>query len=114
MAPALAQSQHRLHHRHIMRLAVLQRRVRALRQTRGAFRDIPAEPLVAGLAADPILTAQHRHLILARQYPSDKLHSLVHVTGRFPRHRQIPPADSSHLSPIHTVYSVTYLLGPYT
>jgi hypothetical protein len=30
--PALAQSQHRLHHGHVMRLAVLQRRVRALRQ----------------------------------------------------------------------------------
>src|SRR5215472_5695677 len=48
-----------------VRLAVLQRRVRALRQTCSALRDIPAEPLVAGLAADSVLTAQH-HLILAR------------------------------------------------
>jgi len=87
--------------------------VRALRQTRGAFRDIPPEPLVAGLPADPVLTAQHRHLILARQNSSDKLQSLVHVTGRFPRHRQVPPAGSSNLSPIHPVNSVTNLLGPY-
>src|SRR5215813_7156691 len=112
--PALAQSQHRLHHGNVMRLAVLQRRVRALRQTRGALRDIPAEPLVAGLSADPILPAQHRHLILARQNPSDKLYSLVHLTGRSPRHRQVPPAGSSNLSPIQPVNSVTYLLGPYT
>src|SRR6516225_11392736 len=112
--PALAQSQHRLHHCDVMRLTVLHRRVRALRQTRGAFRDIPPEPLVAGLPADPVLTAQHRHLILARQNPSDKLHSLVHGTGRFPRHRQVPPAGSSNLSPIHPVNSVTNLLGPYT
>ena len=112
--PALAQSQHRLHHGHIMRLAVLHRRMRALCQTRAALRDIPPEPLIAGLPADPVLAAQHRHLILARQNPSDKLHSLVHVTGRFPRHRQVPPAGSSNLSPIHPVNSVTNLLGPYT
>ena len=111
--PALAQSQHRLHHGHVMRLAVLRRRVRALGQTPRAFRDIPAEPLVAGLPADPVLPAQHRHLILARQNPSDKLHSLVHLTGRFPRHRQVPPAGSSNLSPIHPVNSVTSLSGPY-
>ena len=86
----------------------------ALCQTRAALRDIPPEPLVAGLPADPVLTAQHRHLILARQNPSDKLQSLVHVTGRFPRHRQVPPAGSSNLSPIHPVNSVTNLLGPYT
>src|SRR5262249_24207644 len=108
------QSQHRLHHGNVMRLAVLQRRVRALRQTRGALRDIPAEPLVASLPADPVLPAQHRHLILARQNPSDKLYSLVHLTGRSPRHRQVPPAGSSNLSPIQPVNSVTYLLGPYT
>jgi hypothetical protein len=42
-----------------MRLAVLQRRVRAIRQTRGAFREIQAELLVASLSADPMLTAQH-------------------------------------------------------
>jgi hypothetical protein len=111
--PALAQPQHRLHHGNVMRLTVLQRRVRALHQTRGAVRDIPAEPLVAGLAADPVLMAQHRHLILARQNPSDKLHSLVHVTGLSPRHRQVPPAGSSNLSPIHPVNSVTNLFGPY-
>jgi hypothetical protein len=35
------------------------------------------------------------------------------VTGRFPRHRQVPPAGSSNLSPIHPVNSVTNLLGPY-
>src|SRR5215472_6717159 len=112
--PTLAQSQHRLHHGNVMRLAVLQRRVRALRQTCGAFPDIPAEPLVAGLPADPVLTAQHAHLILARQNPSDKLYLLVHVTGRFPRHRQVPPASSSNLSPLHQVNSVTNLPGPYT
>jgi hypothetical protein len=39
--PALAQIQHLLHHRHVMRLTVLQRRVRALRQTRRAFRNKP-------------------------------------------------------------------------
>src|SRR6516225_4897447 len=112
--PALAQSQYRLHHGEVVRLTVLKRRVRARRQTRGAFRDVPAGPLVAGLPADPVLSAQHRHLILARQNPSDKLHSLVHLTGRFPRHRQVPPAGSSNLSPIHPVNSVTYLPGPYT
>src|SRR6516165_5975067 len=112
--PALAQSQHRLHHGHVMRLAVLHRRMRALCQTRAALRDIPPEPLVAGLPADPVLTAQHRHLILARQNPSDKLHSLVHVTGRFPWHRQVPPAVCSNLSPIHPVNSVTNLSGSYT
>ena len=77
-------------------------------------RRLPPEPLIAGLPADPVLTAQHRHLILARQNPSDKLHSLVHVTGRFPRHRQVPPAGSSDLSPIHPVNFVTNLPGPYT
>jgi len=114
MRPPLAQPQHRLHHGDLMRLAVLQRRVRALRQTRGTVRDIPAEPFVAGLPADPVLTAQHRHLILARQNPSDKLQPLVHVTGLFPRHRQVPPARRSNLSPIHPVNSVTCLSGPYT
>src|SRR6516225_7352121 len=93
MRPTLAQPKHRLHHGDLVCLAVLQRCVRALRQTRGAFRDVPAEPLVAGLAADPVFAAQHRHLILARQNPSDKLHSLVHLTGRFPWHRQVPPDD---------------------
>jgi hypothetical protein len=100
-----------LHHGNVMCLAMLQRRVRALCQTRGAFRDIPAESLVAGLPADPVLTAQYRHLILARQNPSDKLHSLVHVTGRFPRHRQVPlpavqtchPSIRSTLLPIYPV-----------
>src|SRR5215469_10252111 len=112
--PTLAQPQYRLHHGEVMRLAVLQWRVRALRQTRGAFRDIPAEPLVPGLPAHSILTAQRRHLILAGHNPSDKLHPLVHVTGLFPRHRQVPPAGGSNLSPIHPVNSVTYLSRPYT
>src|SRR6516162_2294269 len=112
--PTLAQPQYRLHHGEVMCLAVLQWRARALRQTRGAFRDISAEPLVPGLAADPVFTAQRRHLILAGQNPSDKLHPLVHVTGRFPRHRQVPPAGISNLSPIHPVNSVTTLSGPYT
>src|SRR6267142_576096 len=114
MSPTLAQLQHRLHHRDIMRLAVPQRRMRALLQPRGALTAIAPEPFVAGLTADPVLPAQPYHLIPARQNPSDKLCPLVHLTGLFPRHRQVPPADCSDLSPIHPVNSVTNLLGSYT
>src|SRR5438132_506778 len=41
--------------RDIMRLAVPQRRMRALPQPRGALTAISPEPFVAGLAADPVL-----------------------------------------------------------
>ncbi len=112
-SPALAQIHHRLHHRDIMGLAMAQRRVRALPQARRAVTAIPPEPLIAGLAADPVLSAQRRHRILAGQNPSDKLRPFVHLTGLFPWHRQAPPADSPNLSPIHPVNSVTNLPGSY-
>ena len=89
-------------------------RVRALDQARGPFPLVPTKPLVAGFAADPILPAQRRHRILARQNPGNKLRPFVHLTGLSPRHRQVPPADSSDLSPIHPVNSVTNLSGSYT
>src|SRR5215472_14468030 len=44
---------------------------------------IPIDDLIAGLARDPKRAAQVRHR-LARQPPSDKLHSLVY-------HRTLPP-----------------------
>src|SRR6266446_10478184 len=112
--PAPAQIHDRLHHRDIMGLAMAPRRVRALHQARRAVTAIPPEPLVAGLAADPVLSAPRRHLISARQNPSDKLRPFVHLTGIFPRHRQAPPADSSNPSPFHPVNSVTNLPGSYT
>ena len=95
MRPALAQSQHRLHHGDIMRLTVPQRGMQAIPQARGALAAIPPEPLVAGLAADPVFAAQRRHRVFIRQNPSDKLCPFVHLTGLFPWHRQVPPADSS-------------------
>src|SRR5215471_128895 len=114
MAPALAQLQHRLHYPDVVCLAVPQRGMRALPQPRRTLTEVPPQPFVAGLAADPILPAQHRHLILARQNPSDKLRPFVHPTGLFPWHRQAPPADCSDLSPIYPVNSVTTLPGSYT
>src|SRR5271156_1711564 len=97
-----------------MRPAMLQRRVRALNQPRHTFLAVSSEPLVPGLAADPVLPAQRCHLILAGQNPSDKLRPFVHLTGLFPRHRQVPPANRSNLSPIHPVNSGTNLSGSYT
>ena len=77
--PALAQIQHRWHHRGIMGLAVAPWRVRALHQARRAVPAMPPEPFVAGLAADPVprTPAQCRHRILAGQNPSDKLRPFV-------------------------------------
>src|SRR5882762_1121018 len=109
MPPPFAQRQHRLHHRNIVRLAVPQWCMRALPQPRSALTAIPPEPLVAGLAADPILPAQRCHLILARQNPSDKLRPFVHLTGLSPRHRQapLPPTvQTCHLSTRSTLLPI--------
>src|SRR5712671_5027660 len=83
--------------------------MRALPQPRSALTAIPPEPLVAGLAADPILPAQRCHLILARQNPSDKLRPFVHLTGLSPRHRQapLPPTvQTCHLSTRSTLLPI--------
>jgi hypothetical protein len=73
------------------RMRMMQRRVRPIQQAVLAFGRIARQPLIAGLATDPEMSAQRRHGLLAFFNQSNKPQSLGHGTGLFPRHRQGPP-----------------------
>jgi len=85
----------------------------SLHQARRAVTAIPPEPLVAGLAADPVIsrTAPSSHL---RPPKPERLNCVpfVHLTGIFPRHRQAPSAivQTRHLSTRSTLYQSTRLI----
>ena len=69
---------------------------------------VAGEDLVAGLARDPELGAQRRHL-LALEQPGDKPESLVHDVTLLPRHA--PSCEGAKVSPMRSEYGVTYGSG---
>ena len=84
------------------RTAVAQRRARTLLQTGHAAVPVPAEPLIARLAADPVRRAQRRHRRLAAMPRQHKIQLLVHPTGLSPGHIR-SSRNSLNLSPIYPV-----------
>src|SRR5580698_11177503 len=84
--------------------------MRAFHQPRCSFQTIAIQPFVPGLSTDLVVLAKLRHRPRPALPVCDEAHPFVHCTALSPRHRLILPADRE-LSPIHPVYSVTYLSG---
>ena len=115
---ALAHRQQRRDHVVGERARVAMRRARPILETTGAFRPVTRPPLVAGLAADPEVTTQRRHALLALPTRHDEADPLIHHTGLLPRHGRTSrghdetchPCRRSKLSPIYPVW--TRFLSP--
>src|SRR5271165_572839 len=93
------------------RLRMRHRRPRAIEQTLDARFPIAREPFVAGLPAHPEPPADRRKRLLSLLNGNHEPHPLVHGAGLSPSHRQALPRRSVDLSPMSSVYSVTYVAG---
>ena len=93
------------------RLPTIERRPRAIKQTLNPRFPIARKPFVARLPAHPELAADRRKRLLSLLGRHHKSHPLVHGAGLPPSHRQGPPRRSVDLSPMSSVYSVTYVAG---
>jgi len=93
------------------RLRTIERRPRAIEQALNPrFLKTP-EPLVADFPAHPEPPAYRRKRFLSLLGRHHKSHAFVHGPGLPKSHRQGPPRRSVDLSPMSSVYPVTYLAG---
>ena len=83
------------------------RRLRSVKRLHPAVL-VAVEDLVAGLARDPELGAQRRHL-LALEQAGDKPEPLVHDVTLLPRHA--PSCEGAKCHPCAPEYGVTYVSG---
>src|SRR5579872_7044149 len=104
---ALQPDDHRFQlRRQAVRLAI--RPATAIGERRHTAVFVAIEDLVAGLAGDPELGAQRRHL-LALEQAGDKPEPLVHDVTLLPRHA--PSCEGAQVSPMCPEYGVTYVSG---
>ena len=85
-------------------------------QALAAFLGIPREPLITGLPADPVASAELGHGVEVLAVIRDKVRSLVHGVGLQPGHRSVSrsggrPSSLDGVSPMFPDRSVTYLPG---
>ena len=96
------------------------RRPRPVGQAAERVDAIASQPLVAGLATNPIPLTERGHRQLAAQPLGNEHHPFVHDAGLFPRHRQVPlptmmtchPCRRSKLLPMSPDHTVRLPLTP--